>query len=735
MKKILLSFPYNLDNKKNKYEKILNTFEENDYYIHNFEGINNDDFNIEILINILSMIEQEYKGEKKIVIFSNIRQILFSWYRIYSFLVDDFIYFIDDKNLEFLKNETNNKVIKLLSNFESINKENLYSKIYLNINPNNYFSITKFILSTNSINCFENLKNFNFDIKRDNHNKKNKIYEYNGNLYQFTYNNYENEKILLTESRLKSIDNSIFYILKDNLYFLIYFTLYFLQGYNEKNDIFLIKLYRFLKEEISKKALNSIEEDIIINILENNIDFRIKIYFLTLLINLDIKSEYILKYFIKNTINDKEYKEFHYSIIYNTFFWSSYRGLNEYEEIYEDKEYLLKKLKKYYIEKENIKIVKKSYKNKKIKIILYLNQLLSLNHSPTKLALDFVDRFYKQDKNIEFMIISEDSYTLNKNEIISPDYFMAPRSKNFKDKHYNYLENNINIYYPNIELSFEQRIKNIVEKILDYNPDVIYSWVNFSIPLDIVYDYFPIVYRTTGGYPINNYDHYIFSENIFKNRNNYIEKKISNNYSIINRGISFKDEINESNISNVFDLNLLEDSFVLVTVGNRLDSEITPDFTDMIIKFLENKKNTKWLIVGRGNFDYINNIYSKYINNKILFHEYERSLINLFKFCNIYVNPIRKGGGISSTIAMKAGLPIITTKNSNDVSDYYGNDNSINNDLDSYLEELEKLYNDNNYYEEKKQISLDRIHYFENKMSKKEITKIKEIFKKVSGFK
>lgn len=727
MKKILLSFPYNLDDKKNQYEKILNSFQENDYHIHNFEGINNNDFNIEILINILNMIEQEYKGIKKIVIISNIRELIFIWYRIYNHIIDDFVYFVDDRNINFLQRDENYSFLKELSNFSSIKKESLNSRIYLNLSLDNYLSITNFILKSDSIEYFDNIKNFNYNKKRS-FIEKNKIYKYGNYNYSFFYNNLEKEVVNIYKKNINILDENIFEKLKNNLYILVFFSLLISKNNKVKNNIFLIKLFRYLKENICEKEKNFIENEVLKTIKKKYIGYRTKIFFLTLLINLGITDEYILKDILRYTINDKKYKNYHYSIFYNSYLYPLHRGLSVYEEFYYDEERLLEKLKSYYIENEKIVVEKRPIKSKKYKIILYLNQLLSINHSPTKLALDFINRLYKYDESVELMIISEDSYTLNKNEIMISDFFLAPNSSDFKDIHYNYLDNKIDIYYSNTKASFGKRIKDIVEKIKKFNPNIIYSWSNFSVPLSILKDHYTMIYRSMGGMPINDYSHYILYKSLLRDINDHLKQKILGNYSLINLSVTLSNSKKEYKRK---DYKIRKKDFVLITVGNRLNVELSKEYIDIIISYLVNQEDIKWIIVGVKTIDYIVKKYKNLIDNKIIFIKYENDLLSLYRICDIYINPIRKGGGISSAMAMKAGLPIVTTKTSSDVVEWYGEENAVDN-LKDYIDEINKLRYNLEYFNTKKRNAIKRINFFENIMNNKELEEIMKIFKKFS---
>ena len=43
----------------------------------------------------------------------------------------------------------------------------------------------------------------------------------------------------------------------------------------------------------------------------------------------------------------------------------------------------------------------------------------------------------------------------------------------------------------------------------------------------------------------------------------------------------------------------------MVTVGNRLDGEISDEFVDMVVDFIKDKDLVKWIIVGKCQLNYL----------------------------------------------------------------------------------------------------------------------------------
>ncbi|WP_044505093.1 glycosyltransferase family 4 protein, partial [Megasphaera massiliensis] len=136
----------------------------------------------------------------------------------------------------------------------------------------------------------------------------------------------------------------------------------------------------------------------------------------------------------------------------------------------------------------------------------------------------------------------------------------------------------------------------------------------------------------------------------------------------------------------------------MVTVGNRLDAEMSESFIDLICKFINNTPNVKWLLVGSAKHKYIHNKYNTLINNnQIIMMDYISDLPALYNICNIYINPFRQAGGFSGYMAMNQSLPIVTLYNKSDIGAVVGA-NFACKDIETYEQELHRLYTDNAYF-------------------------------------
>lgn len=140
------------------------------------------------------------------------------------------------------------------------------------------------------------------------------------------------------------------------------------------------------------------------------------------------------------------------------------------------------------------------------------------------------------------------------------------------------------------------------------------------------------------------------------------------------------------------DYSIGQNDFVMVTVGNRLDAEMDEEFIDYIVKFIMKNDDVRWVIVGPRHINYLQTKYDFLLDDKIIKIQYEDDLPALYRICDVYLNPRRKGGGISIAMAMNEELPVVLTMDSTDGVYYVGIGNAVNNSMEDYLELLNEFY-------------------------------------------
>jgi glycosyltransferase involved in cell wall biosynthesis len=143
-----------------------------------------------------------------------------------------------------------------------------------------------------------------------------------------------------------------------------------------------------------------------------------------------------------------------------------------------------------------------------------------------------------------------------------------------------------------------------------------------------------------------------------------------------------------------------KDAFVLVTVGTRLTTELNKDFVKAICDVVQ-ARNMIWILVGGNLPTWIVDVgKSLFDSGKLIDYGPEKDLPALYDICDIYLNPDRKGGGISVLWAMSRGLPVVMRRVPSDGLYWLGSENAIEAGLTELCEYIEALYDDKARYEE-----------------------------------
>ena len=170
------------------------------------------------------------------------------------------------------------------------------------------------------------------------------------------------------------------------------------------------------------------------------------------------------------------------------------------------------------------------------------------------------------------------------------------------------------------------------------------------------------------------------------------------------------------------EIGIPEDAFAIAVVGGRLDDEVTDDFLCML-----EQCDTERLFVGLlGKCDHL--------EEKLIGHEILRDKVKYLGFCedilsriehfDLYVNPLRRGGGTSSVEAMSKGVPVLTV-NYGDVAGVVGEDFQCKN-YEEMAILIDKYRRDQNFYKKQSQLAKQLADVYLD--SKKEFCRIMNVY-------
>ncbi len=341
MNKVLLVFPYNLNENTDEFNKMTKKFEINGYDIINFNGIDNN-FDLMSLPNYINYTKDQLGGKiDRISVLSNVREFIFVWYRAYNSLIDDFIYFIDRdyENVFLSDNNLENKFYLKIKDFVGIKNESIEGKIFININYNNYNQLFDFMLADYKFSSyFNDIDNFNFN-KKVVKSPKNKIYTFKDYKMDFVLNIFaEQEKVILNnyaDTNAKINLNDLVNNSLKNCFLIPYIIIELFKRINQRNDAFIINYLKELNKLDLRKRKKIIGE-IILYLSEIKFDFKKISLFISLLSDLVNDRDYtfnkliaLINFYNKEFTVEPVFKQldFHLKLL------ETYYKQNQYPEV------------------------------------------------------------------------------------------------------------------------------------------------------------------------------------------------------------------------------------------------------------------------------------------------------------------------------------------------------------------------------------------------------------------
>lgn len=153
-------------------------------------------------------------------------------------------------------------------------------------------------------------------------------------------------------------------------------------------------------------------------------------------------------------------------------------------------------------------------------------------------------------------------------------------------------------------------------------------------------------------------------------------------------------------------LGIPQDAFVLAVVGARLDVEVTENFCEM----LESVLNEKIVVAFLGEYnEYYKINKEKYpkLKKYSYYLGFCADILAYLECCDLYVNPIRSGGGTSSVESLYKGVPVVTTEYG-DVPTNVGEAFWVK-DYEEMKKVIKRYYSDSEFYQKQSEYALQRV--------------------------
>lgn len=338
----------------------------------------------------------------------------------------------------------------------------------------------------------------------------------------------------------------------------------------------------------------------------------------------------------------------------------------------------------------NLNLDKLETPNKNL-IILITSQFLQVEHAPTRRVLDYayilVKKLGKQvviinDSGLNYYPCRCLVQDVNMNFM---DIYNKTENIKYKDVIVPYMQ--ISAYMPDIYC-----MKEMLMYIYDLNPGLIYNIGGSSLLADLCGKF-----AVTASLPCSTdipitMSKYLLVGRTLQDSDSDRIKRLESYQQIIETVINYVPVDNKVKYERE-KYGLKESDFVIIVIGNRLDSEIDTEFLSLMNKIIK-EENVHIMFVGNlSQKDKIERIVSN--KEKLHFIGQINNANKMIAICNLYCNPKRSGGGRSSFEALHSGVPVVTLKYG-DVYYTCGNTFTVQN-YGEYFEKVQQYIYDKQY--------------------------------------
>jgi glycosyltransferase involved in cell wall biosynthesis len=337
------------------------------------------------------------------------------------------------------------------------------------------------------------------------------------------------------------------------------------------------------------------------------------------------------------------------------------------------------------------------------RVLVTISQFLGIKHGPTRNALDYCYTLQKKlNKEVFLFVASEMPVNLipeYENPGINYSYFNhVSEYDNFFALEY--LNEKIQGFQCKINGGNKDKIKEFLKIIYDWKPAVIYNIGSENLVVDLLG-----TITAEASVPLGNTLPITMGGNLIMTRRPEERDKEAFAYlagkhqNVIESFFVYKLEEPIKRYKKI-DFNIPEDAYVIAIVGTRLAQEIVGEFIGILQQILE--LDPKIHIVFFGNFTDFEDKHAEIgYGDRVLYLGHQSDLRGALNIAELYLNPIRKGGGTSSAEALAEGVPVITLGNC-DVS-YTSGDDFIIESTEQMPVMVQKYMTDKDFYQSQRE--------------------------------
>lgn len=292
------------------------------------------------------------------------------------------------------------------------------------------------------------------------------------------------------------------------------------------------------------------------------------------------------------------------------------------------------------------------------KIVVLTSQFLTLGHAPTRRVLDYSHALQRELK-LPVFIINDSLTAFVKNPALEPSFdfnhlptYNEVSSLTYKGETFAFKQVPANIM-PNVQVGIA-----LVQKIREINPLMIYNIGASSLIADACSRFVPTASLPCSFEIPNTRTRFVLVGRPIGLGDVERLNRLGSDQVVIETDINYVAD-DSAHAYNRSEFGLGENSFVICLVGNRLELEISAEFLNLLHELLRVNANAELLFIGPIDLDSV--IRSELESTgRAHFPGALDHADKAIKLADLYLNPMRSGGGRSVFEALSAAVPVIT---------------------------------------------------------------------------
>lgn len=338
--------------------------------------------------------------------------------------------------------------------------------------------------------------------------------------------------------------------------------------------------------------------------------------------------------------------------------------------------------------KSGIRIPPKRQQRRKERVVVMTANFLGERHAPTHSTLERSFILQRNAKK-QVMIVSATEGTSSVGRIPFFHAYISNRIKQYDAlEQYTWQGESFGFYQAGENINTVSELQNLVDVIADYNPYYVMYVGGRSYVADLINEFCPVVTVSTVFSTIPNCN----TAFAMIGRKITEEEQSKSRAELIEVPFSFELTEKKRNYSRE-ELGISGDAFVLAVVGNRLDADVS----DLFLKCMEQTTNCLLLFVG-GFEAYPDRVISHpWLRDHSVALGHVSDVMGVLECADLYVNPIRLGGGFSVIEGFHAGIPAVSCRYG-DVSVAAGEDFCVDS-YEAMLSVIRKYQTDKEFYQ------------------------------------